>query len=63
MFLDRRLRALENEKKRLLARSALHRRLLGLEWGLFRAGAARQWTRLAEGVDLVSRLLGLARRR
>ncbi len=63
MFLDGRLRALEDEKKRLLARSALHRRLLGLEWGLVRTGAARQWARLADGMDLVSRLLGLARRR
>ena len=63
MFLDGRLRALEGEKKRLCARAALERRLLTVEWGMARAGAAREWSRLRDGWNLAARLLGLLRRR
>ena len=63
MFLDGPLRALTAEKKRLVLRGELDRKLLRLEWGLAGASLRRRFADVAAGMSLARNLLSFLRRR
>ncbi|MEA4858264.1 MAG: hypothetical protein AAGU21_05365 [Solidesulfovibrio sp.] len=62
MFLDGQLRRIAEEKRRLVMRGELERRLLRLEWGLAGTAARRSWAGLFDGLDVAGRLLRWLRR-
>lgn len=62
MFLDGQLRRLAQEKRRLVLRGELQRRMLGLEWSLAKAAVHRRWEGFFDGLDIAGRLVRLLRR-